>query len=64
MKTVNVAQTDNQATFFVDVCGDIHDTAEGAEILGIDGTVTIDNGYPGSIEAMRAVALEHYNETV
>ena len=56
-------QNENTATFFVDVYGDIFDTLEEAELLGLDGTVQVPSLYVGSLEEMRAAALAKYNRT-
>lgn len=61
MKAVNVATGDNTATFFVDAEGDIFDTVEEAEVLGLAGTITRDALYVGSLDEMRQAALEAYN---
>lgn len=61
MKTVNAATNqENTAEYFVDVYGDIHETLEDAEEMGVAGKVIVDGMYVGSAEEMRAAALRKY----
>lgn len=61
MKTVEAyTDKDNTTTFYIDIYGDIFDTAEEAEFCGIAGRVVVDAFYVGSLSQMRASALEKY----
>ncbi len=64
MKTVK-AYTDkhNTATYYIDVFGDIFETLEDAELLGIDGVVVVDGFTVGSLDDMKKSALEKYHAT-
>ena len=60
MKTVNIATSENTATFFVDIHGDIHDHRADAVEMGLAGTVTVNALYVGSTDQQREAALEAY----
>ena len=61
MKTVNAAKTENTATYYVDVYGDIFETESEARELGITGRIIVDALFVGSANDMRAAALRKYN---
>ncbi len=61
MKIVNGATAENTAVFFVDVEGDIFDTAEEAQACGLAGQVIVDSFFVGRLDDMRARALRIYN---
>lgn len=62
MEKVNCAtQTENVASFFVDVEGDIFDTLEAADVCGVVAEVVVDGFYVGSLDDIRAAALAKYN---
>ncbi len=62
MKTVK-AYTDkhNTATYYIDVYGDIFETLEEAELLGLDGVVIVDGFTVGCLDHMKKRALEKYH---
>jgi len=63
MKHINATEIcgDHKAVFYVDVYGDIFDSQEEAELLGMAGTVTVEGFYVGTAEGMKRAALEKYN---
>ncbi len=62
MKIVNVATSEQTATFYIDQYEDIFDSRDEAEIAGaVIGTVTVDALYVGgNMDNMRTRALQRW----
>lgn len=61
MKIVNGATSENTATFFVDIEGDIFEHQVEASVCGIAGKIVVDSFFVGSLTDMMARALRIYN---
>ena len=63
MKTVRarMAADEITTTFYVDREGDIFEDKIDAELLGLAGTVTVPSFFVGTLDKMRAYALQLYN---
>jgi len=63
MIEINLAQyQENTATYYITVDGDIIEDKVEAKYFGIEGCVTIDGFYPGSLEDMKKSALRQYKD--